>query len=75
MGVPIVAQQVMNLLSMRMWGSSLAKNCGVGHRRGSDLEFLWLWCRLAAVTPIQHLAWELPYAVGVARKSKKKSNT
>ena len=32
-----------------------------------------LWCRLlAAVTPIQPLAWELPFATGVALKSKKK---
>ena len=32
----------------------------------------WLWCRPAAVAPIQPLAWELPYAVGVALKRKKK---
>ena len=29
---------------------------------------LWLWCRQAATTPIQALAWELPYAAGVALK-------
>ena len=28
--------------------------------------------RLAAVAPIRPLAWELPYAAGVALKSKKK---
>ena len=33
---------------------------------------LWLWCRLAAVALIGPLAWELPYAVGMALKSKKK---
>ena len=35
---------------------------------------LWLWCRPAAVAPIRTLAWELPYASGVAlqRKRKKK---
>ena len=33
---------------------------------------LWLWCRPAAATPIQPLAWELPYATGVALKSKRK---
>ena len=27
---------------------------------------LWLWYRLAAAAPIQSLAWEFPYAVGVA---------
>ena len=31
-------------------------------------RFLWLWCRLAAVTLIQPLAWELPYAVSMALK-------
>ena len=45
-------------------------SCGVGHRRGSDLALLWLWCRPAAVAPIQPLAWEPPYAEGVALKSK-----
>ena len=45
-------------------------SCGVGHRCGSDLALLWLWCRPAAAAPIQPLAWELPYAVGVDLKSK-----
>ena len=46
---------------------------GVGHRRGSDPELLWLWCRLAAVSPIRaNLAWEPPYAVGVALERQKK---
>ena len=45
---------------------------GIGHRRSSDPVLLWLWRRLAAVTPIRPLAWESPYAVGVALKSKKK---
>ena len=35
---------------------------GVGRRRGSDPEWLWLWHRLAATTaPIGPLAWEPPY--------------
>ena len=37
-----------------------------------DLMLLWLWCRQAAVAPIRPLAWELPYAMGAALKSKKK---
>ena len=53
-------------------GSSVATNCGVGRRRVSDLELLWLWCTLAAVALIQPLLWEPPYAVGVALKRKKK---
>ena len=31
---------------------------------------LWLWHRLAAAAPIPPLAWELPYAAGVALKGK-----
>ena len=31
-----------------------------------------LWCRPAAVAPIQPLAWELSYAMGAALKKKKK---
>ena len=32
---------------------------------------LWLWCRSAATALIRPLAWELPYAVGVALKKQK----
>ena len=45
-------------------------NCGVGHRGGSDPVLLWLWHRPAAVALMKLLAWELPYAVGMALKSK-----
>ena len=44
--------------------------CGVGHRPGSDPALLRLWCKPAVVAPIRPLAWELPYAEGVALKSK-----
>ena len=47
-------------------------SCGEGQRCGLDLALPWLWCRLAAVPPIQPLAWEPPSAVDVALKSKKK---
>ena len=46
-------------------------SCGVGCRCSSDPEFLWLWCRLAAVAPIRPLARESPYAAGAALKRKK----
>ena len=46
--------------------------CGVGRRRGSDPEWLWLWLRPAATAPIGPLAWEPPYVVGVALKRQKK---
>ena len=45
-------------------------SCGVGHRCGLDPELLWLRCRLVAVALIVPLAWELPYATGVALKKK-----
>ena len=47
-------------------------SCNVGYRCGLDLALLWLWCRPAAEALIQPLAWELPYAAGVALKKKKK---
>ena len=49
-------------------------SCGVGHRRGLDLAWLWLWHRLAATAPTEALDWELPYAAGVALKLTKKQN-
>ena len=57
------------------YGSRVTVSYGVGHRRGSDLVLLWLWCRPVATAPIQPLAWEPPYAAGVALqrpKEKKK---
>jgi len=47
-------------------------SCGVGCRRGSDPELLWLWCRPAATAPIRPLALESPYAVGVAEEMAKR---
>ena len=61
---------------MRIWvqplasnggGSGVAVSCGVVHRLDSDPALLWLWHRLSAVASIQPLAWELPYATGVAK--------
>jgi len=46
-------------------------SCGVGCRLGSDLVLLWLWCQTAAEAPIRPLAWEPPYARGVALKKSK----
>ena len=47
-------------------------SCGVVRRHRSDPALLWLWHRLAATVPIGPLAWEPPYAVGVALEKKKK---
>ena len=49
-------------------------SCGIGHRHGSDLVLLWLWCRPAAIALIQPLPWEPPYAMGVALKDKIKKS-
>ena len=61
-------QSLVSLSELRNW---LAASYDVGHRLGSDLALLWLWHRLAAVSLIQPLALELPYATGVALKRKK----
>ena len=47
-------------------------SCGAGRRHASDPALLWLWCRPAAVAPIQPLAWELPYVAGAAPKKEKR---
>ena len=49
-------------------GSGIAVSCGVGRSRGSDPMFVWLWCRLETIAPIQPLAWEPPIAMYVALK-------
>ena len=52
-------------------------NCGVGRRCSSDPALLWLWRRPVATAQIRPLAWESPYAVGVAlekAKNRKKIN-
>ena len=54
---------------------ALPWSCGVGRRCGSDPVLLWLWCRPAAVAPITPLAWEPPYAMGMAQeKAKRQKN-
>ena len=47
-------------------------SCGVGHRCSSDLALLWLLHRPEATALIQPVAWDPPYAVGVALKKRKK---
>ena len=47
-------------------------SCGIGGRRGSDPELLWLWRRLVATAQIGSLAWEPPYAAGGALEDKNK---
>ena len=47
-------------------------SCGVGRGQGSDPSLLWLWCRPVSTAPIRPLAWESPYAAGVAQEIAKR---
>ena len=65
--VPIVAQwKQIQLISVRTRVPSLASLSGLRIQHCREQ-----WCRPAAAASIQPLAWELPYAAGVALKSKK----
>ena len=81
--VPVVAHRITNPTSIHedaglilalLSGLRIQHCCELWHRSRTWLRswLLWLWCRLAAVVPIQLLAWELTYAVGVALKNKQK---
>ena len=53
-------------------------SCGIGRRRGLDLAWLGLglglWRRPVATAPTGPLAWESPYATGVAPKTERQNN-
>ena len=61
--VPGLAQWVGNLLPGAV---------ALGHRCSLDPELLWLWCRPVSTAPIRPLAWEPPYATGVALEKAKR---
>ena len=67
-------QQVRSLALLSELRSGIAESCGVGCRCGSELALLWLWCRPVATAPIRPLAWEPPYAEGVALEKDKKTH-
>ena len=48
----------------------LPLSCGVSHRRGLDLLFLWFWHRPAATALTRPIGWEPPYAASAALKKK-----
>ena len=50
--------RIQSLAMLSGLGSVVAMSCGVDHGCGSDPALLW--CRLAAVVPIQPLAWKPP---------------
>ena len=47
-------------------------SCGVGCRRSSEPTLLWLWRRPETTALIRPLAWEPPYALGVAQEMAKR---
>ena len=59
-------QKLIELVTMRLWVPFLASLSGTRIQCCCEL-----WCRLAAVTLIGPLAWELPYAADAALKGKK----
>ena len=67
-----MAQQVKNPTSI---GEDVSSIPGLA-QWVKNLVLLWLWCRPAAAAPIRPLAWEPPYAAGVAlmREGKKIQN-
>ena len=68
----IIPEQVDLIPGLAQWveDPGVAVSYGVGHRCG--LDSVLLWCRLTATAPIRSLAWEFPYAEGVALKKTKK---
>ena len=64
------------LVSMRMWVQSLALLSGSRIwccQEPQHRSQMLLRCRLATVPPIQPLAWELSYAMGMKVKKKNKT--
>ena len=47
-------------------------SCDIVHKYSLDPTLLWLWHRPVATALIQLLAWEPPYAMGVALKRQNK---
>ena len=61
-GVPTVAQQMVNPACIQEAAGSIP---GLAHW---VKDLAWLWRRLVAAALMRPLAWELPYATGLALK-------
>ena len=66
-GVPVMVQQkqiqlgtmrlrVQSLAFLSVKDPGIAMSCVIGHKHGSDLALLWVWCRPAATALIISLA-------------------
>ena len=59
---------------LTQWVKDLALLWAVVYITDAPGDPVWLWQRPAVTVPIGSLAWEAPYAMGVALKSQKQTN-